>query len=305
MASSSDIIVSHVTKEFGPVRAVDDLSFTVRSGRVTGFLGPNGSGKTTTLRILLGLVRASSGEATFAGTRYADLTHPLSHVGASLEATSFHPGRSALNHLRSYAPLAQADDARCRELLALVGLAQVADQRIGGFSLGMRQRLALAASLLGDPDYLLLDEPANGLDPAGIRWLRGFLRSLAQQGKTVLVSSHMLSEVQHSVDDVVIISRGQLRHQSSMEGLAALSVPRVRVASPDVDKLAGIAQSQGWTIVQSHPASSERPGVLDLEGVGLAAVGEAAFVAGVMVQELTDLTESLEDVFLRLTEGMN
>lgn len=165
MASSSDIIVSHVTKEFGPVRAVDDLSFTVRSGRVTGFLGPNGSGKTTTLRILLGLVRASSGEATFAGTRYADLTHPLTHVGASLEATSFHPGRSALNHLRSYAPLAQADDARCRDLLALVGLAQVADQRIGGFLWGCASVLLWLRPCWATPIIYFSMSPRTGWIP--------------------------------------------------------------------------------------------------------------------------------------------
>ncbi|WP_029068452.1 ATP-binding cassette domain-containing protein [Jonesia quinghaiensis] len=303
MAQPTDITISHVTKQFGSALAVDDLSFTVPAGKVTGFLGPNGSGKTTTLRILLGLVSATSGEATFAGTPYKELTTPLATVGASLEATSFHPGRTAFHHLRSYAPLAGATDDRCRELIALVGLQDAMNQRIGQFSLGMRQRLALATALLGDPDYLLLDEPANGLDPAGIRWLRGFLRDLAAHGKTVLVSSHMLSEVQHSVDEVVVISRGRLRHQSPVGDLHALSVPRVQVITPDVEKLRRITQHNGWSIVSEQPVHESTHAVV-FEGTNPQEVGEACFVAGIMLHELMDLTESLEDVFLRLTEGV-
>src|SRR5665811_1940819 len=204
------VVIDHLSKNFGHVHAVDDLSFTVHPGRVTGFLGPNGAGKTTTLRILLGLVSATAGTATIGGSTYGHFVRPMRSVGAALEAANIHPGRSALDHLRVYAPQAGVSDARCREVLDLVGLGPVARRRVGGFSLGMRQRLALATTLLGDPPVLLLDEPANGLDPEGIAWLRVLLRHLASEGRTVLVSSHVLSEVEQTVDDVVIIAKGRL-----------------------------------------------------------------------------------------------
>src|SRR5690554_3360108 len=210
--------VRGLTKTFGSVRAVDDLSFTVQPGRVTGFLGPNGAGKTTTLRILLGLVNATSGSATIAGRTYRELTEPTRVVGAALEAASFHPGRTARDHLLSLAPQASASARRVDEVLELVGLTEAAKRRVGGFSLGMRQRLALATTLLGDPRVLVLDEPANGLDPEGIAWLRALLRHLASEGRTVLVSSHVLSEVQQTVDDVVIISQGRLRSEERRVG---------------------------------------------------------------------------------------
>jgi ABC-2 type transport system ATP-binding protein len=289
--------VDHLTKTFGAVRAVDDLTFTARPGRVTGFLGPNGAGKTTTLRILLGLVRATSGRATVGGRTYSELARPMRTVGAALEAASFHPGRSALDHLRVYAPQVGVDDARCREVLGLVGLDTVADRRVGGFSLGMRQRLGLATTLLGDPGVLVLDEPANGLDPEGIAWLRALLRHLAGEGRTVLVSSHVLSEVQQTVDDVVIIARGTLVHQSSLAELAALSEPSVRVVSPDAAGLSELISSAGWT---DRVTSNGSAGVVVLRRVSAAEIGARAFSAGLEIHELTPREVGLEDTFLRL-----
>jgi len=289
------IEVSHLTKTFGQVRAVDDLSFTVRPGRVTGFLGPNGAGKTTTLRMLLGLVQPTSGTATIGGRRYTALDRPMRTVGAALEAADFHPGRTALDHLRLYAPQAGVPDARAHEVLDLVGLSAAAKRRVGGFSLGMRQRLALATTLLGDPPVLLLDEPANGLDPEGIRWLRDLLRALAAQGRTVLVSSHVLSEVQQTVDDVVIIAGGRLVHASTLAELSGLAEPRVRVASPDAAALDALVARAGWQ------RASGSPGVAELVGTDVAAVGHAAFAAGVELHELATHGVGLEDVFLRLT----
>ena len=292
------VSVRGLTKTFGSVTAVDDLSFDVMPGRVTGFLGPNGAGKTTTLRMLLGLAAPTSGTATISGRAYADISDPLREVGAALEATSFHPGRTGLDHLRTYAPYAGADDARCQELLEQVGLGAAGRRRVGGYSLGMRQRLALATTLLGSPRVLLLDEPSNGLDPEGIRWLRGFLRHLAAQGMTVLVSSHMLSEVQQSVDDVVIIAGGRLVHASSMADLSALASPRVAVTSPDGPALDRLAVEHGW-----HVSSRSTDGTsLEVDHVSTAQVGAAAFAAGLELHGLQDRTDSLEDLFLRLVQ---
>jgi ABC-2 type transport system ATP-binding protein len=215
------IEVRGLTKRFGPVLAVDQLSFEVEPGTVVGFLGPNGAGKTTTLRMLLGLVRPDAGTATINGQVYRDLAEPLRQVGAVLEASSFHPGRTAVNHLRVQAMAGQADPTRIGEVLRLVDLTGAADQRVGGFSLGMRQRLGLATALLTDPEVLILDEPANGLDPEGVRWLRDLLRGLAAEGCTVLVSSHILAEVAQTVDSVVILDRGHLVTQSSLAELTA------------------------------------------------------------------------------------
>lgn len=297
-AQPGTVSLRELTKRFGPVTAVDDLTVDVLPGRVTGFLGPNGAGKTTTLRMLLGLATPTSGTATISGRRYQSIDRPLREVGAALEATSFHPGRSGLDHLRTYAPYAGADDARCHELLEQVGLQAAGRRRVGGYSLGMRQRLALATTLLGDPQVLLLDEPANGLDPEGIRWLRGFLRHLAAQGKTVLVSSHMLSEVQQSVDDVVIIAQGRLVHSSSMAELSALAAPRVAVVSPDAAGLARLVADQGWQVSSQAPDG----GALEVDHVSTAQVGAAAFAAGVELHTLMDRTDSLEDLFLRLVQ---
>ncbi len=215
----SVIEVRGLTKRFGPVLAVDQLSFTVEPGEVVGFLGANGAGKTTTLRMLLGLVRPDAGTATINGHAYADLPEPLHQVGAVLEASSFHPGRTARSHLRIQAMAGEADPSRIDDVLELTGLAAAADRRVGGFSLGMRQRLGLATALLADPELLILDEPANGLDPEGVRWLRDMLRGLAAEGATVLVSSHILAEVAHTADSVVILDRGRLVAQSSLAEL--------------------------------------------------------------------------------------
>ena len=290
------IVVSGVTKVFGAVHAVEDLSFTVEPGTVTGFLGPNGAGKTTTMRVLLGLAEPTRGEATVAGMPYAQLSHPARVVGAVLESTSFHPGRSALNHLRVYAAAAEVSDARTLEVLALVGLAGVARQPVKGFSLGMRQRLALATALLGDPRILILDEPANGLDPEGIVWLRGFLRHLAKnEGRTVLVSSHVLSEVEQTVDSVVIIARGRLVHEGTLEELRGKGTTIVLVDTPTPDRLVQALAPLGFTIT---PVA----GGVHVAGTTAPAVGHAAWEAGIELHGLGEESSSLESVFLELTD---
>jgi len=293
------IVIDHLSKNFGPVHAVDDLSFTVHPGRVTGFLGPNGAGKTTTLRILLGLVSPTAGTATISGSTYGHFVQPMRSVGAALEAANIHPGRSALDHLRVYAPQAGVSDARCREVLDFVGLGSVARRRAGGFSLGMRQRLALATTLLGDPPVLLLDEPANGLDPEGIAWLRGLLRHLASEGRTVLVSSHVLSEVEQTVDDVVIIAKGRLVHSSTLEQLAALAEPSVRVMSPDATGLDALITEAGWRD-RVEPADFRAPGVAVIHRVSAREIGARAFAAGLELHELASRDVGLEDIFLQL-----
>jgi ABC-2 type transport system ATP-binding protein len=291
------VTVRNLSKTFGPVQAVDDLSFEVGPGRVTGFLGPNGAGKTTTLRMLLGLVQPTAGTATIGGRRYHDLHQPGRVVGAALEAASFHPGRSARDHLRVYAPQIGVPTQRCDEVLELVGLAEAANRRVGGFSLGMRQRLGLAATLLGDPKVLLLDEPANGLDPEGIVWLRALLRFLASEGRTVLISSHVLSEVQQTVDDVVIIAKGRLVHASALADLAQLVTRQVQVTSPDVEGLAALAAAQ-WP---GRAVPGDHPGTLVVRDVAAATVGAAAFAARLELHELATRDVGLEDIFLRLT----
>jgi len=293
------IVIDHLVKNFGSVHAVDDLSFTVRPGRVTGFLGPNGAGKTTTLRILLGLVSPTAGTATISGSTYPHVTQPMRAVGAALEAASFHPGRSALDHLRVYAPQVGVSDKRCHEVLEFVGLGPVAGRRAGGFSLGMRQRLALATTLLGDPPVLLLDEPANGLDPEGIAWLRLLMRHLAAEGRTVLVSSHVLSEVEQTVDDVVIIARGRLVHSSSLPELAALAEPSVRVTSPDAVGLQRLITAAGWAD-RVEPADAGQQGVAVIHRVTAPEIGARAFAAGLELHELVPRDVGLEDIFLRL-----
>ncbi|HEY5516328.1 MAG TPA: ATP-binding cassette domain-containing protein [Pengzhenrongella sp.] len=297
-AADGVVVIDHLTKTFGAVRAVDDLSFTVLPGRVTGFLGPNGAGKTTTLRILLGLVHPTAGRATIGGRAYVRFAKPTRTVGAALESANFHPGRSAIDHLRVYAPQVGVSDARCHEVLALVGLDTVAQRRAGNFSLGMRQRLALATTLLGDPRVLLLDEPANGLDPEGIAWLRALLRHLAAEGRTVLISSHVLSEVEQTVDDVIIIARGRLVHASSLADLAALAEPSVRIATPDAAGLVRLIAQAGW-IDLVDPALS-RPGTAVLRRLTAGEVGARAFAAGLELHELAARDVGLEGTFLRL-----
>ena len=292
--STAAITVEGLTKVFGDVRAVDDLSFTVRTGAVTGFLGPNGSGKTTTLRLVLGLMRPTAGRALVGDRRYAEQSSPGRLVGAALEASSFHPGRTGLDHLRVYAPQVGVSDARCREVIDLVGLTEAGGRRVGGYSMGMRQRLGLATALLADPPTILLDEPANGLDPEGIVWLRGFLRHLAAEGRSVLVSSHVLGEVQHTVDDVVVIARGRLVHASSLAGLADLAEHTTYVEGPDRGALGRLGEGRGWSL---EPSGA---GWL-VHGVQPPDVGAAAYAAGLELHTLTARGGDLEDVFLRLT----
>jgi ABC-2 type transport system ATP-binding protein len=291
------IVVSSLSKNFGQVRAVDNLSFTVEPGSVTGFLGPNGAGKTTTLRMLLGLVTPTSGTATIGGVRYANISQPMRTVGAVLEASSFHPGRTARNHLRVYASASGIPDQRADEVLGQVGLTEAARRKTKGFSLGMRQRLGLAFALLGNPRVLLLDEPANGLDPEGILWLRGFLRALADDGRTVLVSSHLLSEVQQTADRVVILSQGRLVREGSIKELEAESGVTVVVRSPQVDALAAaLAPLPG----QVHRSG---PDLLRVKQLDAAAVGHAAFTAGVELHELRTERADLEQLFFSLTQA--
>ena len=290
--------VAGLTKSFGNVRAVTDLGFTVEPGTVTGFLGPNGAGKTTTLRMVLGLVRPDAGTATFDGRPYPSLAEPLRTVGAVLE-TAFHPARSGRNHLRVYCRAAGLPLRRADEVLAQVGLTDAGRRRAGGYSLGMRQRLGLATALLGDPAVLVLDEPANGLDPEGIQWLRGFLRHLAHaQGRTVLVSSHLLSEVEQTVDRVVIVGAGRLVREGSMEQLrsGADGAGTVLVRSPEARRLAEVLRAGGAHVDVDGDA-------LTVAGRTTAEIGTRAFAAGIELHELRPRTSGLEEIYFQLTAG--
>jgi len=289
------ITIEGLTKRFGEVVAVHDLSFEVDQGTVVGFLGPNGAGKTTTLRMLLGLVTPTSGTARIDGRPYRALVDPVRHVGAVLEASSFHPGRSARNHLRVVATAAGLPLARVDQVLEQVGLAAAARRRVGGFSLGMRQRLGLAAALLGDPQVLILDEPANGLDPEGVHWLRGLLRHLADQGRTVLVSSHVLAEVAQTVDQVVIIAGGRLVTQSTLAALTARTEQLVWVRTPQAEALRPLLAAQG---IQADPDGGDQ---LIAVGTTTEAVGQTAAAAGIVLYEMRAERSNLEDVFLQLT----
>ena len=284
-----------LTKRFGEVSAVADLSFALEAGTITGFLGPNGAGKTTTLRMVLGLATPTSGRALVFDRPYAELARPALRIGAVLEATDFHPGRSGRDHLRMLGRAVNVADSRADEVLDMVELGSAARRRVKGYSLGMRQRLGLAAALLGDPELLILDEPANGLDPEGVRWLRDFLRRLAQEGRTVLVSSHVLAEVAQTVDQVLIISRGRLVIESPLAELTARAGGAVRVRTPDPSRLATALQEAELQVT---------PGVdqaLLVNGASSERVGEIAFAAGVPVHELLTEGGSLEEIFLQLT----
>ncbi|GGF36449.1 ABC transporter ATP-binding protein [Subtercola lobariae] len=293
MPDGVTIEFTNVTKRFGSVEAVSDLSFTVEPGQITGFLGPNGAGKTTTLRMLLGLVTPTSGTATFGGVAYRDLPSPLGTVGAALEAASFHPGRTAADHLRIYAQAAALPRARVAVVLEQVGLEGYANRRVAGYSLGMRQRLGLAYALLGDPSVLVLDEPINGLDPEGIRWIRLFLRQLAAEGRTVLVSSHLLSEVQQSVDEVVIIAHGKLIHRGTLASLDMVDSKQVIVDSPNRDGLGWALQAAGYAF------RSLRGGVI-VDNAEATEIGRIAFAAGIALSSLSQKHAGLEDSFLAL-----
>ena len=289
-----------LTKRYGANLAVDGLSFTAQPGRVLGFLGPNGAGKTTTLRMLLGLTLPTSGSAAVDGRPYRQLTDPISVVGAVLEGPQFHPGRTGRNHLRVVATAAGLPRGRVDEVLRLVELDGAGDRRVKGYSLGMRQRLSLAGALLGDPRALVLDEPANGLDPQGIRWLRDFLRGQAGEGRTVLVSSHVLAEMAQTIDEAVVISRGKLVAQGSLDELTAGAEAAVWVRSPEPDRLQAALEAQDD--VSAEPGEAEG-GWLAVRGASLETVGTTAAENGIAVYELYRPRQSLEHVFLELTAG--
>jgi len=289
------IEVSGVSKRFGSTLAVDDLSFTVERGHITAFLGPNGAGKTTTLRILLGLVNATGGRATIDGKAYVALEDPVGTVGAVLDGGMFHPGRSGRNHLRGLARASGVAEARVDELLELVALTDAADRRAGGYSLGMRQRLGLAAALLGDPEVLVLDEPANGLDPQGIRWLRDFLRTLAGEGRAVLVSSHVLAEVAQTADEVVVIAHGKSVAQAPLAELTARSGGGMRVAGPDAGRLAEALRAGGAEV---H-TDGER--AIVVRGRSGEEIGRLIAQGGIVISELAPVGSSLEEIFFELT----
>jgi ABC-2 type transport system ATP-binding protein len=289
------IEVDNLTKRFVGLTAVDHVTFTVERGSVVGFLGPNGAGKTTTLRMLLGLVTPNEGVATINGCRYADLADPLRVVGAALESSLAYPGRSARNHLRIAALAGGAAPRRVDEVLGLVDLTGAADRRVGQFSLGMRQRLALATALLCDPEILILDEPANGLDPEGVHWLRTLLRHLAGEGRTVLVSSHILAEVAQTVDSVVILDRGRLVTESSLADLTLGGTHLVRVRTPRASDLAELLAGQG---ARATVAAVDR---IEVTGATSEQIGTLAAEHAIPIFETTIEAADLEDIFLRLT----
>lgn len=289
------IAVEGLTKRYGAVTAVDDLSFTARPGAVTGFLGPNGAGKTTALKTIVGLARPTAGRALIDGTPVDALAPDARRVGVHIDSGGAHPGRSAREHLRSLATLAGLPRGRVDEVLAIVGLEAAARRRVGKYSTGMRQRLGLAAALLGDPEILVLDEPLNGLDPQGIRWLRTLLRDRAASGRTVLLSSHVLTEAAQTVDDVIVIHRGRLVRQGSIEEIVRLGDGGVLVSTPMPERLADAVRRAGG---RAQP----RDGGLAIEGLDAAQVGELAHDERVPVHELARRAGSLEDVYLSLTE---
>jgi ABC-2 type transport system ATP-binding protein len=295
--SSEVVVADHLTKRFGSVLAVDDLSFRLEAGTVTGFLGPNGAGKTTTLRMLLGLVRPNAGTALVFGRPYRELKEPARRVGAVLEAADFHPGRSGREHLITLALAARLPVSRVDDVLQVVGLTHAARRRVKTYSLGMRQRLGLAAALLGDPELLILDEPANGLVPEGVHWLRAFMRDFAAAGKTVLVSSHVLAEVAQTVDRVIIIDKGRLVTTSELDELTARMAGGVRVRAPGVRGLLPLLETAGLegTLLDGDE--------LLVHGASPAQVGQLAAEAGIVLHELAPESPTLEKVFLELTSG--
>ena len=291
----TDIVITQLTKRFGATTAVEDLSFTVQPGVVTGFLGPNGAGKTTTMQLLLGLLAPTSGSATLGGVPYPALREPTRTVGALLEADAFHPGRSGRDHLRVVAAGAGIARPRVDEVLETVGLAGAADRNAGGYSLGMRQRLGLATALLGEPEVLVLDEPANGLDPQGVRWLRDLLRHYAQAGATVLVSSHLLNEMALIAEDVVVIRDGRLVTHDHVEAVTRSGGATVRVTGPDLTLLSEALASRGAT------AQLDGVDTIEVHDLDAASVGRLAHELRVELHELSTRTSSLEDAFLELT----
>jgi ABC-2 type transport system ATP-binding protein len=291
------IEVDRLTKRYGKTVAVNDLSFRVTPGRITGFLGPNGAGKTTTLKTILGLVRPTSGATRVLGKPYRELDEPSRKIGAVLETSRYHPGRSGRNHLRVLATQAGIQPQRVEEVLQLVAMKEPAKRRAGGYSMGMRQRLGLAAALLGEPELLVLDEPANGLDPAGIRWLRDLLRSLASRGCTILVSSHVLAEMEQIADEVVIIHRGRFVAHSTTGELAARAAAGVRVRSPQAQRLRELLAAAGMSAVVMDD------GALGITDGTPERVGELAAANNIVLHELVAEKATLEEAFLELTAG--
>ena len=297
------IEVRDLTKRYGDKLAVDHLSFTVEPGRVTGFLGPNGAGKSTTMRLILGLDRPQAGTATIDGKRYDQLHRPLQMVGALLEAKAMHNGRSAYNHLLFLAQTQGLPRQRVDEVLALVGLSEVAHQRIGGYSLGMTQRVGIAAAMLGNPPVLLLDEPVNGLDPEGIRWIRNLMKQLATEGRTILVSSHLMNEMAVTADHLIVIGRGRLITDCPTQEFIERSSERsVLVRSPQADTLAGLITAEGGA-VNARQGDGTVPRVLSVTGMEAPRIGEIAAAAGIVLHELTPRLASLEEAFMELTAG--
>ncbi len=294
------IEVRNLTKRFGKTLAVDDLSFDVSPGRVTGFLGPNGSGKSTTMRCMVGLDRHERGSTTFAGRGYSQLASPLHEVGILLDAGYVHPARSGRNHLKWLAATNGISLKRVDEVLGLVGMTDVADRRLKGYSLGMKQRLGLAATLLGDPATIILDEPANGLDPEGIRWIRDFLRHYANEGRSVLVSSHLLAEMALLAQDLVVIGKGRLISQSSVDDFVRDNATAwVRVRSPQVETLGEVLRREGATV--EAVMQPDGLAAIDVHDITIEQVGEIAFTNQVVLHELSTRIQSLEDAFLSAT----
>ena len=302
------IEAEHLTKRYGDKVAVDDLSFAVRPGIVTGFLGPNGSGKSTTMRMIMGLDHPTEGRVTVSGQHYHDLAWPLHEVGALLEAKAIHPGRSARGHLRMLAEANRIPLRRVEELLDLVGLASVAGQRAGKFSLGMGQRLGIAAAMLGNPEILLLDEPVNGLDPEGVLWVRNLMKALAAEGRTILVSSHLMNEMAVTADYLIVIGRGKLITEASTADVISRSSDKsVRVRTPDAAKLTELITAAGGAVKPGGNGTNGQPGpgestagLLTVTGIDAAKIGELAASGSVVLHELTPQA-SLEEAFLELT----
>jgi len=288
------ISVSGLTKRYGDRTAVDDLTVDIAAGRVTGFVGPNGAGKSTTMRMMVGLTRPDAGEVRYDGVRYTDLRHPAWVVGAVLDARCMHPGRTARNHLRAMAAMSNIPAGRVEQVLADVGLESAVDQRAGGFSLGMRQRLALAGALLGDPQVLLLDEPSNGLDPDGIRWLRNHLSAFAERGGTVFVSSHLIGELSLFADDLIVVGAGKLLAAETVEAITARQAVTVVVETPQPADLVRALDARDVTV----DAAGDR---LVIRGTTKAAVSQLAFENGIRLVELSETAQSLEDSLLDMT----
>jgi ABC-2 type transport system ATP-binding protein len=290
------IEVQGLTKRYGDKTAVDNLTFGIEPGKVTGFLGPNGAGKTTTMRCILGLDYADEGTVTVAGRAYADLAYPMREVGALLEAKAVHGGRSAYNHLLCLAQTNSLPKRRVDEVLALVGLSDVARKRSKGFSLGMSQRLGIAATLLGDPKMLMFDEPVNGLDPEGILWIRNLMKALAAEGRTVFVSSHLMSEMESTADHLIVIGRGRLIADCTMsEFIARSSATAVRVRTPSAEQLVKAASARGATV------TTDSDGALEVRGLSAEQIGDLAFGEGIRLHELAAVRASLEEAFMELT----